>query len=90
MVRSRTRGSHTVDGDGDGLREDEAILADEGGDLAETAGLEVLSGRLAELDIDKVELEIVGLRDSLDGGAAGVALEERMSQSRQRESRREL
>lgn len=79
-------GSHTVDGDGDGLRESEAILAEEGGNLSKSAGLEVLDGGVAELNIGVVQLDIVGLRDSLDGSAAGVALEEQVSQSNHLES----
>ena len=76
----RLRVTRTVDGDSDGLRESEAVLADESRDLSELAGLEVLGGGVAILNIDNVELEIVGLCHSLDGGTAGVALENKTSQ----------
>jgi hypothetical protein len=36
--------------------------------------LEVLGGGLAEVDLNEVELEIVGLRNRLDGSGAGVVL----------------
>jgi hypothetical protein len=64
----------TVDSNGNGLREGKAILAEEGRDLAKRVGLQVLSGGLLEVDINNVELEVVGLRNSLDGGGAGVVL----------------
>lgn len=64
----------TIDSDGNALRQSEAILADESGDLAKTAGREVLSGRLAELDLGDLEVEVVGLSNRLDGDAARVVL----------------
>lgn len=65
----------TVDGNSDSLAEGESILANEGRDLAERVGLEVLNGsRLSKVDIGDGEVEAVGLSDSLDGSAAGVVL----------------
>lgn len=72
--------SRTVNGNGDALRESEAILANKGGDLAETVGLEVLSGSVALLSLDDVELDVVRLGYSLDGSRAAVVLKERTSQ----------
>jgi hypothetical protein len=34
----------------------------------------VLGGDLTGLDLNDVEIEVVGLRDRLDGGGAGVVL----------------
>lgn len=64
----------TVDGNGDGLRQGVTVLAEEGRDLAERVGLEVLDGRLLGVGVDDVQLEVVGLRNRLDGGGAGVVL----------------
>lgn len=65
----------TVDGNGNGLVEGEAILASEGGDLAERRSLEVLSRTGAgKVNLLNLEVETVGLSNSLDGSAAGVAL----------------
>lgn len=65
----------TVDGNGDALRERVAILAKEGGDLAELIGLEVLNGGLGRVSLDELEVDVVGLRDGTDGRGAGVSLE---------------
>jgi hypothetical protein len=66
----------TVDGNGDSLAESEAILANEGRDLAEGVGLEVLNGSgLGKVDFGDVEVEAVCLSDGLDGDAAGVVLD---------------
>lgn len=70
----------TVDGDGDALRESEAILANEGGNLAKAAGLQVLDAGVAALNLNDVEVEVVGLRDRLDGDGAGVTLRSQASQ----------
>lgn len=72
---SRTA-SLTVDGNGNGLGESEAVLANEGGDLAKTVGLEVLSVGVALLGLDDVELDVVRLGDSADGCRTAVVLEE--------------
>lgn len=69
--------SRTVDGNGDALGQSETILANKGGDLAKAVGSEVLGGSVANLGLNDVELEVVGLRDGLDGGGAGVALNTR-------------
>lgn len=66
--------SHTVDGDGHALGEDVAIGADEGRDLVEGVGLEELSGRVGDVGLDLLDVEVVGLRDGADGRGAGVAL----------------
>lgn len=64
----------TVDGDGDGLAQGKAILADEGRVLAQRVSLLVLSRGLASLNEGDVEVEVVGLGDSLDGGGTGLVL----------------
>lgn len=64
----------TVYGDGNGLRQGEAVLAEEGGDLAEGVGLEVLNGGLLRVGSDDLEVEVVGLRNRHDGSGAGVVL----------------
>lgn len=66
----------TVDGNGNALGESEAILANEGRNLAETVGLEVLNGSVALLGLNDVELDVVGLSDRADGGRTAVVLEE--------------
>lgn len=67
--------ARTVDSDGNGLREDEAVLALESGDLSKRAGLQVLdSSGLSEVDLDDVQVDVVGLSDRLDGSAARVVL----------------
>lgn len=56
--------------------ESEAILTNKGRNLANGAGIEVLSSaRLVGVDIGDVEVEAVGLGNSPDGDGAGVALE---------------
>jgi hypothetical protein len=52
----------------------EAILAEEGRNLSERRGLEVLLGRVCGIDEDYVEVDIVGLCNSKDGCGAGVGL----------------
>jgi hypothetical protein len=66
--------ARTVDGDGNRLGENEAVLALEGGDLAQRVSLEVLDARLGRIGIDEVQLNVVGLSNRLDGSAAGVVL----------------
>lgn len=73
-TRKREQGGPTVDGNGNALRESEAILAEESGDLAELVGLEVLDSRVGEVSGNDVQVEAVGLRNRLDGGGAGVVL----------------
>lgn len=64
----------TVDGDSDTLGESEAILAEEGGVLAQTVGLEVLDGRVGRVNLSVGEVDVVGLSNCLDGSGAGVVL----------------
>ena len=65
----------TVDSDGDGFGEDEAISALEGGNLSELVELQVLGGdALGWLSVNELDVEAVRLRDSEEGGGAGVAL----------------
>ena len=64
----------TIDGDSDRLGEDEAILANEGGNLVEGVGLGEFGGRLRRSGLDLLELEAVGLRNGANGRGAGVAL----------------
>lgn len=72
--RNKAKRPRTVDGNGNALGESKAILAHEGGDLAEAVGLEVLDAGLAGLGLDDVKLEVVRLGDGLDGSGAGVVL----------------
>lgn len=71
--------SRTVNSNGNGLGERKAILAEEGGNLAELVGLEVLDRGSAGISLNDVELNVVGLCHSQNGGGAGVALEESQS-----------
>lgn len=68
----------TIDGDGDALKESVAVGTDEGGDLAERVDLLVLLDGSLEVDLDNLEVEVVGLRDSQDGRGAGVRLVSRI------------
>lgn len=68
-------GKRTVDGDGNGLSQGKAVLALEGGDLAEGVGLEQLGSRVGGVDNLNLQIDVVGLCNRLDGGAAGVVLE---------------
>ena len=61
----------TVDGDGHGLVEVGSILADEARHTAEWELGDVL--RVLWLDLDKVDVEGVGLGHGQEGGGAGVA-----------------
>lgn len=76
MKQAESQGTEdlTIDGDSNSLRESKAVLANESRDLAKTAGSLVLSSRLAELNLRDLEVEVVGLRDRLDGDGAGVVL----------------
>lgn len=66
---------HTVDSDGNALVESVSISTDESWDLAETVELQVLSrDTLGRLGLNNLEVDIVGLCDSADGGGAGVTL----------------
>jgi hypothetical protein len=78
---NQRRGGPTVDGDSNALRESEAVLTEEGGDLAELVGLEVLNRGVLGVGVNNVELEVVGLRNRLDGGGAGVVLRRETSVS---------
>lgn len=73
-IRCDSAAKRTVDGNGDALGERVAILAEEGRDLAERAGLEVLRRGLGGIGGDALEVDAVGLRDHRNGGAAGVVL----------------
>ena len=64
----------TIDGDSDALGQSEAVLANEGGNLAKAVSLQMLSSRLAKLDLGYLEVEIIGLGNRLDGDGAGVVL----------------
>lgn len=66
--------SRTVDGDGNALGESEAVLANKGGDLAKGVGLEVLGGSVANLSLNNVEVNVVGLSHSADGRGSSVVL----------------
>lgn len=75
---SRHVTTRTVDGDGDALGEDITIGADEGWDLAQRVRLQEFLRRLLGIDLDLLELEVVGLRNGTDSRGAGVALGERV------------
>lgn len=67
----------TVDGEGNALGEDEAVGANEGGDLGLLVGLPVLLGDVVEVNVDDVEVKTVGLRNREHGGGARVVLKGR-------------
>ena len=68
-------GGLTVDGNGHALGQDVAIGALESRDLAELVQLAVVvANALGRLGVDLLELDVVGLGDSVDGRGAGVAL----------------
>lgn len=71
---------HTVDGNSNALAQSEAILAEESRVFAQRVSLEVLSGRLAGLDERDVQVEAVGLGDSLDGRGTRLVLQDEKSQ----------
>ena len=81
MGMYRRKRSHTIDGNGDGLRESEAIGTLEGGDLASGVDLEVLSagvelsGRVS-LGVNQLQLEVVVLSSDQDGDGATVVLDD--------------
>ena len=65
----------TVDSDGHGLRENEAVGALEGGDLAELVELQVLlRDALGGLGGDELDIEAVLLGDGEERGGARVTL----------------
>ena len=65
----------TVDSDGNGLRENEAVGALEGGDLAELVELQVLlRDTLGGLGGDELDIEAVLLGDGEERGGARVTL----------------
>lgn len=68
--------SHTVDSNGDGLREVEAVGTFEGGNLASAVQLQVLRGSFARVGhgVDKLELEVIVLSSDQDGKSATVFL----------------
>lgn len=91
MVVRRKRGNkdswqedlltHTIDGDGDGLGQSEAIGTLESRDLAEGRELAVLStgverGSVVSLSLDQLQVQVVVLGSDQDGEGATVVLEE--------------
>lgn len=64
----------TVDGNGHAFVEDETILTLKGRDLAQLVELQVVGGGVGDINLDNVEVEVVGLRDCADGGRARVLL----------------
>lgn len=74
-ARGRVCGVLTVDSDGNGLRENEAVGTLEGRDLAELVELQVV-GRdtLGRLGLDELNVEAVLLCDSKERGGARVTL----------------
>ena len=72
----------TVDSNGHGLGQDVAILALEGGNLAQLVELEVVGAdTLGWLSVDELKVEAVGLCDGENGGGTGVALENKTRRS---------
>lgn len=70
----------TVDGNSNALAQGEAILANEGRELAQRVSLLVLGRDLASLNEGDVEVEAVGLGDSLDGGGTRLVLQDDKSE----------
>lgn len=54
--------------------QDETIRTLEGGNLAELVELQVLGGRVDGVDLNDLEVDLVGLRDGADGRGASVSL----------------
>lgn len=77
-------GIHTVDGDGDGLSEDEAIGTNEGGDLAQRVELGVLSALVERgvhiaLSRDHLDVQVIALGRDQDRDGARVVLKTKVS-----------
>ena len=68
--------SHTIDSDGNGLGEVEAVGTLEGGDLASGVDLKVLSGgsRRVGNGVHQLKLEVIVLSSDQDGKSATVFL----------------
>lgn len=71
--------SHTIDGNGNNLREGEAIGTLEGGDLASGVELEELSAGVelsssVGLSLNQLQIEVVVLSSDQDGDGATVVL----------------
>lgn len=65
----------TVDGDGNGLGEDESIGANKGWDLAEWVDLEKLGiDTVDDIGVDELEVDVVGNSNCLDGSGAWVSV----------------
>src|SRR4051794_21454787 len=80
----------TVNGNGNTLVESVAISTYEGWDLAELVDLEVLGGdTLGWLSLNDLNVDVVGLSHSANGGGAGVTLLQWLG-IRQREVEREI
>lgn len=70
---------HTVDGDGDGLSEDESIGTNEGGDSAQGVELGVLSALVESgvhiaLSRDQLDVQVIALGRDQDRDGARVVL----------------
>tara|TARA_R110002060_G_scaffold12882_6_gene18349 strand:+ start:231 stop:482 length:252 start_codon:yes stop_codon:yes gene_type:complete len=67
--------ARTVDGNGNALVESVTISTDKGRDLAELVDFEVFGGNaLRWLSLNDLDVDIIGLGHSANGGGAGVAL----------------
>ena len=64
----------TVDSDGNALREGIAVRANECRDLAKLVRALVFLGDVVHINIDNIEVNVVGLRDREDRGGAGILL----------------
>jgi hypothetical protein len=73
---AREKSSLTIDGNGNGLGEVEAVGTLESGDLANGVDLEQLSGGSSRVgrSVDKLQLEVVVLSSDQDGQGATVVL----------------
>lgn len=81
MQARRVRGL-TVDSNGHGLSQDIAVGALEGRDLAQLVELlVVIADALGRFGVHDLEVDVVGLCDSEDGGGARVALKKLQSVS---------
>lgn len=71
----------TVDSNGKALRQDEAVSANKGRNLAELVQLEVLGRRAGRVGKDNLDVEVVGLGDGQNGRRPRVGLTRGMSVS---------
>lgn len=66
--------SLTVDGDGNAFVQDISVLANKGRDLGKLVELEILRTRVGRINLNSLDVEVVGLRNCEDGRRPGVGL----------------